>query len=120
MLQTAQPKWPKPSTYLAARRTSRQLAVPNHPDIPVIESGVPLPVERRGGVRKFDHFYPFENMGVGDSFWVPSTTYCTAGAVTRFAKRTGWKFVTRAQTRDGKPNKGAGKAKRGTRVWRVA
>lgn len=107
--------------YLVSRRKSRVLSVPNHPQRPEIEHGIPVPLERRGGVRKFDHFYPFEDMKPGDSFWVPGETYCTAGAITKFSKRTGWKFVSRRQTKEGlssaeiKNNR-----KLGTRVWRVS
>lgn len=111
---------PTTQGYLQARSASRTLWVANHPTVPQIEHGVPPPVEARGGVRKYDHFYPFERMLVGDSFWVSATSSCTAGAVTKFAKRTGWRFVTRGQTQDGTVNRLATKSLRGTRVWRTA
>lgn len=104
--------------YLERRLSARTLKVPNHPKVPEIEHGIPMPPQR-GGVAKFDHFYPFELMKPGDSFWVPSNTFCTAGAIHKFAKRTGWKFVSRGQHQDGKPNNGSSK-KNGTRVWRTA
>lgn len=112
--------------YVAQRRQSRLLLVPNHPERPKIISDRELPQQTRGGCKKFDHFYPFEDMKPGDSFWVPSTTQCTAGAVTKFSKKSGWKFVSRGQTEDGRSNKGvsgkprSGNRKRGTRVWRVS
>lgn len=111
--------------YLEARKESRVMQVANHPGQPKIISTRPIPVEARGGLRKFDHFYPFESMNTGDSFWVPSPTGCTPGAVAKFAKKSEWKFVTRAQAEDGTPNskisgvRARGK-KRGTRVWRIA
>lgn len=107
--------------YLQQRKKAKVLAVPNHPETPKIDHHIPPPVEARGGVRKFDHFYPFEEMKPGDSFWVPSQTYCTAGAVTKFAAKSGWKFISRGQSQDGKANSQVGnKSKRGTRVWRVS
>ncbi len=105
--------------YLEERKKSRELKVPNHPTRPLIVSHIPVPTEARGGTRKFDHFYPFEDMKPGDSFWVPSSTGCTAGAVTKFAKRTGWKFTSRGQTEAGLGNAKAANRLRGTRVWRV-
>lgn len=107
--------------YIKARKSSRRLEVPNHPEPPRIISDRALPVEARGGSRKFDHYYPFEDMKPGDSFWVPSNTYCTGGAVTKFAKKSGWTFVTRGQLEDGRGNSCASKTGKncaGTRVWR--
>ena len=108
--------------YLTERTSSKRVEVQNHPDPPLIVYDRPLPVEARGGTRKFDHYYPFEDMKPGGSFWVPSNSYCTAGAVTKFAKKTGWRFITRGQTEDGRPNgaENAASGKRGTRVWRVS
>lgn len=106
--------------YVEARKKAKRLLVSNHPERPEIVSNIPIPVQTRGGARKFDCFYPFEDMKVGDSFWVPSDTQCTAGAVSKFAKRTGWGFVTRGQAMDGRVNKVVGKkGERGTRVWRT-
>lgn len=109
--------------YIEERKKSRKLAIANHPERPKIVSSIPAPVEARGGLRKFDHFYPFEDMKPGDSFWVSSETECTAGAVTKFAKKSGWRFVTRGQTEDGRKNadvSGKRKGIRGTRVWRIS
>ena len=106
--------------YVESRKNARLLVVPNHPDRPEIVSNIPIPLEKRGGVRKYDHFYPFEDMKVGDSFWVPSTTYCTLGAITKFSKKTGWKFSTRAQSKDGLSNNKVAVEKRGVRVWRIS
>lgn len=106
-------------TYLAKRKNAKRIRPQSHEvKPPEIEHGIPPPKETRGGARNFSHFYPFEEMKVGDSFWVGGETMCTRGAVTDFAKRSGWKFVCRAQTKDGKPNAGQGGG-RGTRVWRV-
>lgn len=99
---------------------NRRQATVNHPAPPVIDRHIPPPLEYRGGERWFDHFYPFEQMLPGDSFWVSSDTGCTPGAVTKFARRTGWKFMTRAQSRDGVPNGKVSRRERGTRVWRIA
>lgn len=107
------------ASYLKARKSAKRLQVPNHPSRPRVVYSIPLPIENRGGTRKFDHFYPFEEMRVGGSFWVPSSSHCTSGAVTRFSKRTGWKFVTRAQSKDGRPNTQVSMDQRGIRVWRV-
>lgn len=107
------------SGYLAGRKSAKPLLVPNHPERPKIVSDRPPPVEARGGLRKFDHFYPFEEMKVGDSFWVPAQSSCTAGAVTKFSKRTGWKFTSRGEAEDGRTNGKVGPGWRGTRVWRI-
>lgn len=105
--------------YVEARKKAKRLLVPNHPERPEIVSNIPIPVQTRGGTRKFDCFYPFEDMKVGDSFWVPSDTQCTAGAASKFAKRTGWKLLTRGQSLDERANKSVADSLRGTRVWRV-
>jgi len=106
--------------YLKQRREAKPMLVPNHPERPEIVYSVPPPARTKGGVRKFDHFYPFEDMKPGASFWVPSNTYCTAGAISKFAKRTGWKFTSRGETENGVPNaKASRKEDRGTRVWRL-
>ncbi len=91
----------------------------NHPKV-LLEHNIPVPTTKRGGARVWDHFYPFESMAPGDSFWVESSSNCTSGAVTQFAKKSGWKFITRAQSKDGVPNRICANSKRGTRVWRVA
>lgn len=108
------------NNYIEQRLKARIMQVENHSAPPKIEHHIPIPVENRGGVRKFDHFYPFEKMKIGDSFWVDSNSDCTCGAITRFAKKSGWKFVSRAQSIDGRPNVKVGRPKRGRRVWRVA
>lgn len=115
----AQPmKWNDP--YLVARRSSRTMTSNKHGESPPkIERNVPIP-EKKKQVSKFDHFYPFENMKVGDSFWVAGDQYCTSRAVTQFTARTGWRFVTKGQSRDGRKNCNVGKhEERGQRVWRV-
>lgn len=108
--------------YIAQRLASRRFSrTEHHPEPPQIDSDRPIPVEARGGLRNgnFIHFYPFERMRVGDSFWVPEGQKCTAGAMHRFAKRSGWTFISRAQAQDGRPIRTVGVAKRGTRVWRT-
>ncbi len=113
-------------SYILDRKKAREMKVSNHPSRPPIDSDRPIPAEARGGVRKHDHFYPFEQMKVGDSFWIASergTKGCTAGAITKFAKKSGWKFTSRAQTEDGRSNKmvsGTRTGIRGTRIWRTA
>lgn len=107
------------ASYINARHLAKKLKVPNHPRQPEIVYNIPAPVEARGGTRKFDHFYPFEKMKVGASFWVPSHTNCTAGAVTKFAKKSGWKFISRGQSQDGRANNEVSAKDRGTRVWRI-
>lgn len=115
-------------SYIDTRISAKSIRPPNHPLIPEIVSNIPPPIELRGGLRKMDHYYPFERMQaprmvdgewIYDSFWVPSSTGCTPGAVTKFAKKSGWRFTTRGETKDGNPNKTATKSLRGTRVWRI-
>lgn len=113
-------------SYIRERTQAKLLLVQNHPERPKIVSNRPIPREARGGARRWDHFYPFEEMKIGDSFWVASekgARGCTAGAITWFAKKSGWKFVSRGQAEDGKSNSevcGKKKGLRGMRVWRLA
>ncbi len=91
---------------------------------PQIEHNIPLPAgfkKTRGGARNFSHYYPFEEMQPRDSFWVEGKSNgCTCGAVSRFMKRTGWRLITRSQTKDGRPNKEEpDQRKHGIRVWRI-
>lgn len=117
----AEPVPANENAYVEARRRSRRLIAQHHPSAPVIDKNVPIPTTgARGGLRKFDHFYPFELMEPGDSFWVPGSTQCTAGAVTKFAKKSGWKFMSRGQGQDGTANKELPRSTRGVRVWRIA
>lgn len=107
--------------FLTKRKEGKKVKPVAHPQAtPEIDHDVPVPVELRGGSRNFSHFYPFEEMAVGDSFWVQADSNCTSGACSKFAKKTGWGFVTRSQTKDGKRNrKRNGTGRNGTRVWRV-
>lgn len=121
-LTPKRPKVPVPissEAFVEARKKARRIPVQHHPEEPEIVYDVPIPIERRGGLRKFDHYYPFEEMKVGASFWVPSDTGCTPGAVTKFAKKSGWRFRTRAQSKDGRSNNQVDVDQRGTRVWRI-
>jgi hypothetical protein len=71
----------------------------------VIESGVPLPDKH---VR---WKYPFDQLEVGQSFFVPNKdTTQMAAACKRAAKRLGVRFATAKAERGGQ---------QGTRVWRM-
>jgi hypothetical protein len=107
--------------YLELRRKVGLEKACVHGDDPiVIDHDRPPPIERRGGAfNRKAHFYPFEAMRPGDSFWVPGQTKCTNGAVTKFAKRTGWRFTTRAEAQDGRVNSKVSPSLRGIRVWRL-
>ena len=88
-----------------------------------IESGIPVPVEARGGDRKSsDRENPLkgaEQMRVGDSFWVKASQKELKPQLERLLLQ-GWKFVMRAQTEDGRPGGNRMNSRsRGTRVWRV-
>jgi hypothetical protein len=66
-----------------------------------IEKGIPAPVGK-------NHKYPWDNMEVGDSFFVEgATTTQMAGNITAQRRRLGWSFSQRKQNG-------------GVRVWRVA
>lgn len=106
-------------SYVERRKASPMLKTDHHPKRPEIVSNIPAPERKIGGARRYDHFYPFEEMRVGDSFWVPGETQCTRGAVTKFAKKSGWRFTVRAESKDGRPWSKVGKEKRGLRVWRL-
>ena len=69
-----------------------------------IEKGVPMPDNRNYGATR----YPFRQMEVGDSLFVPGQTTATfSGVPGGWARRAGFKFACR--TVEG-----------GVRVWRVA
>lgn len=119
-----------PEQYVRARLASRRVSVSNHPDEPELTFTRPAPTKvpgksspggARGGFRwcKFDHFYPFEVMLVGQSFWVPSQRGCTHGAVTKFARASGWKFVCSSEGEDGTRNRQLPVEVKGVRVWRI-
>ena len=70
-----------------------------------IEKGVPLPKSvQRGWTGK----YPWRQLEIGDSFFVPGkTTNDIGGTVTIARRTTGFKLVTRS-------------VEGGVRIWRVA
>lgn len=103
--------------YLAQRRESSGL-----PALPIEKKEFPIPVETRGGTREqsFESKYPFEFLEIGDSFWVPDMVVETFSSyANRFSKKSGWKFVCRGQTKDGRPGRDTKAELRGVRVWRV-
>ncbi|QCO05469.1 hypothetical protein [Azospirillum argentinense] len=71
---------------------------------PLIEHSIPAPAPVRGSVRK----YPFDDMKIGDSFFVAGFTSCQFGGRVTMAKlRKGFRFRMRTE---------AG----GVRIWRIA
>ena len=75
-----------------------------------IDKGVPLPA-LKGGKGPVP-LYPWREMDVGDSFFVPEAkTPRITGNAAGVAKRTGFKFSVRAVTENGV---------KGVRVWRVS
>lgn len=70
---------------------------------PQIEKGVPLPVGRSGAGK-----YPWRQMEVGDSFFVPSATLAKFSTSRKYAEgQTGFKFAIRT-------------VGMGVRIWRIA
>lgn len=114
-----------PSDYLEARRQFKEVRATQHHGRrakPEIEKGIPVPTRGKNAHANGRHFYPFEDMEIGDSFWVPDPAghTCTKSAITAFASRSGWKFTLRGQAQDGRMNRVVGKkSERGTRVWRI-
>ncbi len=76
----------------------KRLHQPTEPGEIVIERGIPLPKNNRW------KRYPFAEMKVGDSFFVPSKKSCNAGFY--YGKRHNMKFTVRQENG-------------GCRVWRV-
>jgi hypothetical protein len=108
--------------YIAARKRAKRVAAVNHSAPIKIIYSRPIPVEKRGSM-KFHHFYPFEDMKPGGSFWIQSDEklMCPRAAVSQFAKKSGWKFITRGQSKDGRPNKEVHRlGERGVRIWRIS
>jgi hypothetical protein len=71
-----------------------------------VEKGVPVPQKESGAGRKA--LYPWRNMNVGDSFFVPGkTVYQFTGHLSSAKQATGFTFTQRRV--DG-----------GVRVWRIA
>jgi len=116
-----------PKDYIEKRKRAEDGQYPAQqiPLIPVIEHGIPIPQEKRGGQRQIYRFYPFEKMEKGDSFWVPAGVRSDklSKAINHFSGKSGWKFVKRGMTKNGRMNKEVsgveGKTVRGYRVWRV-
>lgn len=81
----------------------------------VLETGHELPLSKRGGVKA--DVYPFKDMKVGQSFFVPATEdrpnpaksmASTASSASKRYKANGLKFVVRARTTaDGEKTNGA-------------
>jgi hypothetical protein len=73
-----------------------------------IDKGVPVPPLTQGRRMK----YPFRQMEVGDSFFVPGvkTSSGFSGCLHGVRKSTGWTFTCRSRVEDGV---------QGVRVWRI-
>lgn len=72
-----------------------------------IEHGIPIPDPQQGRMLK----YPWESLGVGDSFFVPDVKVSKfATHAWYYGKRHNKKFATRSVIVDGK---------KGVRVWRT-
>jgi len=69
----------------------------------LIETGIPLPAGGQRGSPK----YPFRDLGLGDSFFVPDTKVTRLSVAKREYEREGKRFVCRT-------------VDDGVRVWRVA
>lgn len=68
-----------------------------------IDHDVPFPVGGRGRRRK----YPFYDMAVADSVFIPDATRATInGSIACCQRKTGWHFTLRSETN-------------GVRVWRT-
>lgn len=81
-----------------------------------LEENVPIPEEPRGAAGQSKpaakRKYPFREMQVNQSFFVPGKRPYDLGGVTQSARRsTGFTFKTRAVEENGV---------KGTRIWRVA
>jgi hypothetical protein len=74
-----------------------------------VDSGVPMPGKMAG--RKPERIYPWIEMHIGDSFFVPLKQSTVARAAYNAGIRYALKFSTRAVTENGIA---------GTRVWRTA
>ena len=73
----------------------------------IVESGVPRPKSRPGN-RK----YPWGDLGVEDSFFVPNIPIERMSSMAvRMARKLGGKFTCCTRTENGQ---------RGVRVWRIA
>lgn len=72
-----------------------------------VDKGLPIPAPRGGGARK----YPFRELEVGDSFFIPGKTRQQLKASISNASCDCRRFVTRGVVEHGV---------KGLRVWRVA
>jgi hypothetical protein len=72
-----------------------------------------IPVSRRHGSKNAGRkcLYPWAEMVVGDSFFVPKTSKTMNGSVAAAARRLGFRFVARTVEEEGV---------QGCRVWRVS
>lgn len=71
-----------------------------------VDDHIPMPNNAGGRVR-----YPWKQMGIGQSFFVPNIPESTRRGLPSAARYSGIKVVTRNVTENGVP---------GVRVWRVA
>ena len=72
-----------------------------------IDDDIPLPAKGGGRPRSF----PFDEMTVGQSFFVPGRRSISGQRLSRAKKRTGFSFAQRAVVENGVA---------GLRVWRTA
>lgn len=98
--------------------TTRPAGSPQSPL--VLEQGVPVPPPARGGRPIYDHqFWPWREMQVGDSFFVPNGQFSKKSfnaQVSTQARRLGITLVTRVWEQENE----AGEKVKGVRVWRTA
>lgn len=81
----------------------------DRPGAITIDKGVPMPGTRYASGRP--PIYPFKEMNVGDSFFLPGQNTYKFSAHSNHARRHGGKFSVRATTESGV---------KGVRVWRIA
>jgi hypothetical protein len=91
-----------------------------------IESGVPLPAIKRGGMRA--QMYPFDHLEIGQSFFVPvtetipnpgKTLASTVSSATRRFKANGRARVFTIRANEDEFPTATDKGRKGARIWRI-
>lgn len=78
-----------------------------HDTTVLVEKGIPIPEEKRGGKRYRVSKYPWEQMEIGDSFFIPGCdTQQFSSRISVAQLRTGYTFTART-------------APEGVRIWRT-
>lgn len=79
-----------------------------------VEAGVPIPAHDRRGTK-----YPFENLAIGESFFVPEDFGITSNALRSAVNQANTRWALEEPNRRFVSRRVSHSGRTGTRVWRV-